>query len=44
KLIEDMFLTIRFEPLYDFNDPQLEFYNSFYLRFNTDFFVAKPKR
>jgi hypothetical protein len=44
KLIEDMVLTIRLEPLYDFNDPQVEFSNSFYLRFNTDFFVKKRVR
>ena len=44
QLIENMFLTIRLEPLYDFNDPQLEFSNSFYLHFNTDLFVTKVKK
>ena len=44
KLIEDMFLTLRLEPLYDFNNPQLEFSNSFYMQFNTDFFVTKLKK
>lgn len=44
RLTDNLFLTVRFEPLYDFKDPQLEFSNAFYLRFNTDFFVTKLKR
>lgn len=44
KLVEDLTLTLRFEPLYDFNNPQLEFSNSIYLHFNTDFFLAKAKK
>lgn len=43
KLLDDMFLTLRLEPLYDFKDPQLEFSSSFYLRYTTDFFVTKRK-
>ncbi|MFD1185430.1 hypothetical protein [Pontibacter rugosus] len=44
ELIEDLNLTLRLEPLVDFNNPKLEFSSAFYLSFNTDFFVAKPKR
>lgn len=44
KLLENLYLTLRFEPLYDFNNPQLEFSNSFYLHFNTDFFMTKLRK
>lgn len=43
QLVEDLTLTLRFEPLYDLTTPQLEFSNSVYLHFNTDFFLAKRK-
>ncbi|WP_299825580.1 hypothetical protein [uncultured Pontibacter sp.] len=44
KIVDDMYLTLRLEPVIDFNDPKLEFSNSLYLSFDTDFFVAKPKK
>ncbi len=44
KLVDDLYMTLRFEPLYDFNNPQLEFSNSIYLHFNTDFFLGKAKK
>ncbi|WP_239020903.1 hypothetical protein [Pontibacter arcticus] len=44
RLMEGLDLTLRLEPVYDFNNPQLEFANSIYLTFDTGFFVAKPKR
>ncbi|WP_276497812.1 hypothetical protein [Pontibacter litorisediminis] len=44
ELIEDLSLTLRLEPLWDFNNPKLEFSSGFYLNFNTDFFLAKAKR
>jgi hypothetical protein len=43
QLVEDLTLSMRLEPLYDLNNPQLEFSNSLYLHFNTDFFLAKRK-
>jgi hypothetical protein len=43
QLAKDLTLTLRFEPLYDLTTPQLEFSNSVYLHFNTDFFLAKRK-
>lgn len=42
-LMEDLSLSLRFEPLYDLTTPQLEFSNSVYLHFNTDFFLGKRK-
>ncbi|WP_266204061.1 hypothetical protein [Pontibacter kalidii] len=44
ELEEGLTLTLRLEPLWDFNDPKLEFSSGFYLSFNTDFFLAKAKR
>lgn len=44
ELVENLNLTLRLEPLWDFNNPKLEFSSGFYLAFNTDFFLAKPKR
>lgn len=43
QLVEDLSLTLRFEPVYDLTNPQLEFSNSVYLHFNTDFFLGKRK-
>jgi hypothetical protein len=42
-LLENLSLTLRLEPLYDFNTAALEFSNSLYLHFNTDFFLARRK-
>ncbi|MGV3642468.1 MAG: hypothetical protein ACO1NZ_18230, partial [Adhaeribacter sp.] len=42
-LMEDLSLSLRFEPVYDLTTPQLEFSNSVYLHFNTDFFLGKRK-
>lgn len=44
KLMESVNLALRLEPVLDLDIPKLEFSNSFYLTFNTDFFVAKPRR
>lgn len=44
ELVENLNLTLRLEPLWDINNPKLEFSSGFYLAFNTDFFLAKPKR
>lgn len=44
ELVDDLSLTLRLEPLWDFNNPKLEFSSGFYLNFNTDFFLAKAKR
>ncbi|WP_229802145.1 hypothetical protein [Pontibacter akesuensis] len=43
-LLENLSLTLRLEPLLDLNDTKLEFSSGFYLNFNTDFFLAKPRR
>jgi len=43
-LTDDLTLTLRLEPLYDFNNPQLEFSHGLYLHFNTDFFMTKLKK
>jgi len=43
-LLPDLNLTLRLEPVLDLDNPKLEFSNSFYLTFDTDFFVAKPRR
>lgn len=43
-LAEDLTLSMRLEPLYDFTNPQLEFSSSLYLRFNTDFFLGTRKK
>ncbi|WP_246343688.1 hypothetical protein [Adhaeribacter radiodurans] len=44
KLLDNLFLTVRFEPIYDFQNPRFEFSNSFYLHYNTDLFVSKVKQ
>ncbi|WP_232058359.1 hypothetical protein [Nibribacter ruber] len=44
RLAQGLTLTLRLEPLYDLNDPKLEFSNSLYLNFNTDFFLARLKK
>ena len=43
-ITDDITLTLRLEPLYDLNNPQLEFSNSLYLHFNSDFFLTKVKK
>ena len=43
-LTEDLSLTFRFEPLYDFKNPKLEFSHGLYLHFNSDFFLTKIKK
>ncbi|AKD05604.1 hypothetical protein PKOR_08810 [Pontibacter korlensis] len=44
ELIEALNLTLRLEPLWDLNNPKLEFSSGFYLSFDTDFFLAKAKK
>lgn len=44
EILEDMHLTLRFEPVLDLDRPRLEFSNALYLTFDTDFFVGKPRR
>ncbi|WP_377512661.1 hypothetical protein [Pontibacter locisalis] len=44
EILDNLYLTFRLEPVLDLNDPKLEFSNSFFLTFDTDFFIAKPKR
>ncbi|MDX5421638.1 MAG: hypothetical protein LPK14_05240 [Hymenobacteraceae bacterium] len=44
EILSNLYLTLRLEPVLDLNDPKLEFSNAFYLTFDTDFFVAKPRR
>lgn len=44
ELIENLHLTLRLEPVLDLDNPKLEFSNSLYLTFDTEFFVAKPRR
>jgi len=43
-ITDDITLTLRFEPLYDFKNPQLEFSHGLYLHFNSDFFLTKLKK
>ncbi|WP_245842229.1 hypothetical protein [Pontibacter ummariensis] len=44
KIIPGLYLTTRLEPVLDLDKPKLEFSNAFYLTFNTDFFLARPRR
>jgi hypothetical protein len=44
KLMDGLDLTLRLEPYYDLDHPKLEFSNSLYLNFNSDFFLARPKK
>ncbi|MBC3542019.1 hypothetical protein H7U12_20180 [Rufibacter sp. H-1] len=43
-LMEGLTLTLRLEPYVDLDDPKLEFSNSLYLNFNSDFFLARLKK
>jgi hypothetical protein len=44
EILDNLHLTLRLEPMIDLHEPKLEFSNSLYLTFDTDFFIAKPKR
>lgn len=44
ELLPSLNFTLRLEPVLDLDNPKLEFSNAFYLTFDTDFFLAKPKR
>ncbi|WP_242923471.1 hypothetical protein [Pontibacter liquoris] len=44
ELFDNLYLSLRLEPVIDLDDPQLEFSNALYLTFDTDFFLAHPKR
>ncbi len=44
EIMKDLYFTLRLEPVLDLDNPKLEFSNAFYLTFDTDFFVAKPRR
>ncbi|GAA4433318.1 hypothetical protein GCM10023188_22610 [Pontibacter saemangeumensis] len=44
EIIENLHLTLRLEPVVDLDNPKLEFSNAFYLTFDTEFFVARPRR
>ena len=44
EIIENLHLTLRLEPVVDLGNPKLEFSNAFYLTFDTEFFVARPRR
>ncbi|RIJ37090.1 hypothetical protein D1627_13465 [Pontibacter oryzae] len=43
-LAENLSLTMRLEPVLDFQNPKLEFASGLYLNFNTDFFLARPRK
>ncbi|ALJ01409.1 hypothetical protein DC20_11970 [Rufibacter tibetensis] len=43
-LMQGLTLTMRLEPYLDFDYPKLEFSNSLYLNFNSDFFLARLKK
>ncbi|TXK44948.1 hypothetical protein FVR03_12865 [Pontibacter qinzhouensis] len=43
EILENLHLTFRLEPVLDLDNPKLEFSNTFFLTFDTDFFVAKKK-
>ncbi|WP_347157672.1 hypothetical protein [Pontibacter chitinilyticus] len=43
ELLDNLYLTLRLEPVMDLDEQQIEFSNALYLTFDTDFFVAKPK-
>lgn len=43
-IIPNLYLALRLEPVVDLDDPKLEFSNAFYLTFDTEFFVAKPRK
>ncbi|WP_240337004.1 hypothetical protein [Rufibacter psychrotolerans] len=44
ELMQGLSLTLRLEPYYDLEQPKLEFSNSLYLNFNTDFFLTRLKK
>lgn len=44
EIIDNLYLTFRLEPVLDLDNPKLEFSNAFYLTFDTEFFVARPRR
>ncbi|MFD3000263.1 hypothetical protein ACFS7Z_07815 [Pontibacter toksunensis] len=44
EIIDNLHLTLRLEPVVDLDNPKLEFSNAFYLTFDTEFFVAKPRK
>jgi hypothetical protein len=44
KLLDNLFLTLRLEPIYDFQNPAFEFSNGFYIHYYTDLFVSKVKQ
>ncbi|MBF9253323.1 hypothetical protein I2I11_08470 [Pontibacter sp. 172403-2] len=44
ELLDNLYLTIRLEPVLDLDEPKLEFSNALYLTFDTDFFLAKPRQ
>ncbi|MBD1398276.1 hypothetical protein H9Q13_13985 [Pontibacter sp. JH31] len=44
ELLEDLYLSLRLEPVLDLDNPKLEFSNALYLTFDTDFFVGKPRK
>jgi hypothetical protein len=44
RILDHLFLTLRLEPVVDLDYPKLEFSNAFYLTFDTEFFVAKPRK
>ncbi|MFT2007433.1 hypothetical protein ACMA1I_02055 [Pontibacter sp. 13R65] len=43
EILENLHLTLRLEPVLDLDYPKLEFSNSLFLTFDTDFFVTKKK-
>ncbi|MCC9137212.1 hypothetical protein [Pontibacter silvestris] len=43
EILDNLTLTVRLEPLYDFNSSEIEFSHSFFVNLNTGFFVAKSK-
>ncbi|WP_242693119.1 hypothetical protein [Sabulibacter ruber] len=44
QLIQGLSLTLRLEPYLDLENPALEFSNSLYLNFNSDFFLARLRK
>jgi len=44
ELLQGLSLTLRLEPVLDLDKPKFEFSNALYLKFDTDFFLGKPKQ
>ncbi|WP_237586627.1 hypothetical protein [Pontibacter russatus] len=44
EILANLRLTLRLEPVLDLDHPKLEFSNAFYLTFDTEFFVARPRK